>query len=270
MRFGTADGPVEALLCDADGCLFPSEEPAFDASATVTNSFLAELGASRRFTGEELRLATTGKNFRTTAVALAAEAGHSVDAETLERWVELERRAVTAHLAEVLKPDPLVIESLTRLAAAHPVAVVSSSAATRIDACLEATGLARLFPVAHRFSAESSLPVPAGKPDPAVYLHAIRRLGVNPQRAIAIEDSVPGALAALGADCLTAGNLLFVPAAERPRRKAELESAGVDEVITSWQDLECLLESSGAPAEPGRPMRERGSRATCRCVGLAI
>ena len=36
--------PVEAVLCDADGNLFPSEEPAFDASAEVTNAFLASLG----------------------------------------------------------------------------------------------------------------------------------------------------------------------------------------------------------------------------------
>jgi hypothetical protein len=34
---------LTALLCDADGNLFPSEEPAFVASAEVTNRFLAEL-----------------------------------------------------------------------------------------------------------------------------------------------------------------------------------------------------------------------------------
>ena len=32
---------VRYLLCDADGNLFPSEEPAFEASAEVTNAFLA-------------------------------------------------------------------------------------------------------------------------------------------------------------------------------------------------------------------------------------
>ncbi|MDQ3725476.1 MAG: HAD family phosphatase, partial [Actinomycetota bacterium] len=93
--------PVEALLCDADGCLFPSEEPAFEASAGVTNDLLEEIGHSRRFTAEELRLATTGQTFRTTAAALAAEEGKALDPEALERWVELERRAVTAHLGAV-------------------------------------------------------------------------------------------------------------------------------------------------------------------------
>ena len=40
----TAVERVTHLLCDADGNLFPSEEPAFDASVEVTNAFLASLG----------------------------------------------------------------------------------------------------------------------------------------------------------------------------------------------------------------------------------
>jgi hypothetical protein len=76
---------LEAVLCDADGNLFPSEEPAFVASADVTNRFLAAHGIPQRFTAEELRLATTGKNFRTTAVDLATAAG--VPVADLDRWV---------------------------------------------------------------------------------------------------------------------------------------------------------------------------------------
>ena len=243
--------PVEALLCDADGCLFPSEEPAFDASAGVTNRFLAEVGATARFSAEELRLATTGQNFRTTAAALAAAEGIEVDTGELERWVELERREVTAHLGQVLRPDPGVLEPLERLASRHELAVVTSSAASRVDACLRATGLGDLFPPASRFSAESSLPRPASKPDPAVYLHALEQLEVEPQRVLAIEDSVPGALAAVGAGCPTVGNLMFVPPAEGADRIAALESAGVADLIFSWEELELLLESSeSVRAEP--------------------
>jgi len=242
-----ADAPVDALLCDADGCLFPSEEPAFEASAEVTNEFLAELGGSRRFSGEELRLATTGKNFRTTAAALAAAEGSTVAPEMLERWVEAERQAVTAHLSEALLPDPFVIEPLSRLAASHTLAVVSSSAAARVGSCLRATGLDGLFPARLRFSAENSLPVPTSKPDPAIYLHALAEVGIASTRALAVEDSVPGAQAAVAAGCRTIGNVMFVPAAERARRVTELKRAGVVEVVSSWEDLELLLES----VEPG-------------------
>src|SRR3954453_8320694 len=76
---------LEALLCDADGNLFPSEEPAFVASADVTNRLLAAHGITQRFTAEELRLATTGKNFRTTAVDLTA--AHGVPVEDLPAWI---------------------------------------------------------------------------------------------------------------------------------------------------------------------------------------
>jgi beta-phosphoglucomutase-like phosphatase (HAD superfamily) len=161
---------LEVLLCDADGNLFPSEEPAFVASADVTNRFLADLGVDRRFSPEELRLATTGMNFRTTSRRLAAEAGHpEVD---VEPWVAEEKRAVTAHLGATLTPHPETSDALTALSAYLRPAAVSSSALTRLAACFTATGLDDLIPPAVRFSAEDSLPVPTSKPDPAVYLHA--------------------------------------------------------------------------------------------------
>jgi HAD superfamily hydrolase (TIGR01509 family) len=230
---------LEALLCDADGNLFPSEEPAFVASAEVTNRFLADLGVGRRFSPEELRLATTGMNFRTTSRRLAAEAGHpEVD---VEPWVAEEKRAVTAHLGATLTPHPETGDALTALSAYLRLAAVSSSALTRLAACFTATGLDELIPPAVRFSAEDSLPVPTSKPDPAVYLHACEQLGIHPEAGLAVEDSVPGALSAVRAGCPTVGNLLFVPAAERAQRAAALTDAGVLTVVSSWQQLADLL-----------------------------
>lgn len=247
---------VEAVLCDADGCLFPSEEPAFAASAAVTNEFLEEIGAEARFSGEELRLATTGKNFRTTAAALAAEEGAEVDPTTLERWVETERRRVSAHLAKVLEPDPNVLEPLSRIASRHALAVVTSSASSRLEACLAAAGLEELFPNEARFSAENSLPTPTSKPDPAIYVLASERLDISPSRGLAIEDSLPGAQAALAAGIPTLGNVMFVPPAEREDRIAELREAGVAGVLHSWGELEQMLGSIDSEAD--RPPSLRG------------
>jgi HAD superfamily hydrolase (TIGR01509 family) len=230
---------LEALLCDADGNLFPSEEPAFVASAEVTNRFLADLGVARRFTAEELRLATTGMNFRTTSLRLAAEAGQpDVD---VEPWVAEEKRAVTAHLGATLTPHGPTTDALTALSAHLRLAAVSSSALTRLDACFTATGLAGLIPPPVRFSAEDSLPVPTSKPDPAVYLHACEQLGIAPEAGLAVEDSVPGALSAVRAGCPTVGNLLFVAEAERAERAAALTDAGVLVLVDSWSQLADLL-----------------------------
>lgn len=234
---------VTTLLCDADGNLFPSEEPAFVASAQVTNRCLGELGIDRRYEPEELRLATTGMNFRTTIVALAREAGAEagVVPALLEEWVAEERRAVTAHLGVTLTPDPAVTGPLERLARRFALAAVSSSALARLDACFDATGLAALFPPAVRFSAEDSLPVPASKPDPAIYRYAGEALGVDGASAVAVEDSVPGVVSAVAAGFPTIGNVVFVPEAEREARIAELRDAGVSETVTSWEELEAVL-----------------------------
>ncbi|MCW2698456.1 MAG: family phosphatase [Modestobacter sp.] len=230
---------LEALLCDADGNLFPSEEPAFVASAEVTNRYLAALGSDRRFTAEELRLATTGKNFRTTAADLATAAGVAVP--DLTPWVAEEKQAVTAHLSRVLVPDAEVTGALGVLGRHLTLAAVSSSALTRLDGCFTATGIAGLLPAARRFSAEDSLPTPTSKPDPAVYLHACADLGIAPEQGLAVEDSLPGALSAVRAGCPTVGNLRFVAPAERAEREAQLREAGVIAVVSSWTELTDLL-----------------------------
>jgi HAD superfamily hydrolase (TIGR01509 family) len=252
---------VRFLLCDADGNLFPSEAPAFVASADVTNRFLDSLGVGVRYGAEQLRLATTGKNFRTTAVDLAlthgvrleppltpspgvvpaGSTGTTLTADLMDRWLAEEKDVVSDHLGRVLSPDPAVLEPLTRLAGRHELALVSSSALSRVDACLRATGLADLFPPERRFSAEDSLPRPTGKPDPAVYLHALDRLGTAAEVSLAVEDSLPGARSAVAAGLPTLGNLVFVPPDERAQRRAELTDAGVLAVVSSWSDVEAAL-----------------------------
>lgn len=231
---------LQVLLCDADGNLFPSEEPAFAASAGVTNDFLASLGVGRRYTPEELRLATTGMTFRRTAQTLAAEHGIT-EVEDLEVWVAEEKRVVTAHLRATLRPDPEVVEPLTTLQDRLVLAAVSSSASARLDGCFEATGLAGLIPARRRFSAEDSLATPTSKPDPAIYTHACHELGIRPEEGLAVEDSLPGAVSAVTAGCPTVGNVLFVPPAERAERIEALHQAGVVAVVSSWRQLADLL-----------------------------
>jgi beta-phosphoglucomutase-like phosphatase (HAD superfamily) len=233
--------PVEVLLCDADGNLFPSEEPAFVASTEVTNRLLERLAVDIRFTPEELRLRALGRNFRATALEIAAEHGLTLRAEDLEPWVVEEKAKVTAHLGAVLKPDLGVLDPVTRLARRFSVAAVSSSALSRLDACFRATGLEGLFPAEVRFSAEDSLPRATTKPDPAVYLYALAQLELAPERALAVEDSVPGVQSAVGAGIETVGNLVFAPPGERSARELELREAGAAAVVTSWSELERML-----------------------------
>lgn len=239
--------PITTLLCDADDNLFPSEKPAFAASVEVINRFLARFGVTAPFTAEELRKRAVGKNFRSTALDLAVQAGVSVDPDELEQWVGEEREQVTAHLAATLKPDPQVLAPLQALASRYALAAVSSSATKRLDACFTATGLDPLIPAHLRFSAEDSLPVPTSKPDPAVYLHAGQEMEIEAHQGLAIEDSVPGVKSAVAAGYLTVGNVMFVPADERSCRSAELIDAGAVAITDSWRALADALMLATAP-----------------------
>ena len=237
---------VRALLLDADDTLVPSEAPAFDASAEVTNRFLAACGIDRRVSGDELRSGFTGKNFRTTARELAAAAG--VQPVDLDGWVAEEKRVVTEHLSAVLRPDRAVHDVLSAVDGRLTLAAVSSSALTRLDGSFRAAGLAELLPPARRFSAEDSLPTPTSKPDPAVYLHACRELGIEPAQGLAVEDSVSGATSAVRAGCPTVGIVAFVPEGERADRRRRLADAGAFTVVGSWRELGALLLPAVAPA----------------------
>jgi HAD superfamily hydrolase (TIGR01509 family) len=107
--------------------------------------------------------------------------------------------------------------------------LASSSPRRLIEAVLVCLRLAERFGAVH--SAEGE---PRGKPDPAVYLHAAARLGHEPRRCMAIEDSIPGVLAAVAAGM----GCIAVPAPEH-RGDPHLHRATV--VLGSLTEIEDAL-----------------------------
>jgi HAD superfamily hydrolase (TIGR01509 family) len=99
---------------------------------------------------------------------------------------EVVRRMLQRYRADLPLLDGAV-DAVRRLADALPLAVASSANRPLIDAVLDGAGLADAFR-----TTVSSEEVPRGKPAPDVYLEAVRRLGVAPERAAAIEDSSNG------------------------------------------------------------------------------
>lgn len=241
---------VRAVLCDADGCLIPSEQPAFEAAVGVANRFLAKAGADQRFTAASLMQHSLGRNFRWTLEELSRQYRLVLPEAELADWLIEEDRVVTAHLRSRLRPDAAVAEPLAVLARRYLLAVVSSSGLSRLDACFEAMGLAALLPPESRFSARDSLPTPTSKPDPAVYRLALQRLCLEPTEAVAVEDSVVGATSAISAGIPTIGNLAFVPREERRDRAGELGRAGVSAVVDTWRELPDLLGSKASTPAP--------------------
>jgi HAD superfamily hydrolase (TIGR01509 family) len=244
----SAEPAPDAVLLDADDTLFASERLAFRVSARLFRRFADRYALTGDFSPEGLRGRGTGKNFRTTVTALLDHAGIAISPDEVDRWVAQEKEEVTAYLARELRPDPDVLAAVSALRRRYRLAVVSSCALSRLSACLTATGMADLLPPEVRFSAEDSLPEPTSKPDPAVYELALSRLGLEPGRAVAVEDSVNGARAALAAGIPTAGILHFVPEAERAARTRALRKYDVTPVAGSWAELTAHLTAVPATA----------------------
>lgn len=107
-------------------------------------------------------------------------------------------------------------------------AVVSSS--RNAEAVLEAAGIAELFDDRVDGEVADALELP-GKPEPATYLAAAERLGVEPARAAVIEDALSGVEAGRG------GGFGLVIGVDRGEQADALRQHGADLVVSDLADL---------------------------------
>lgn len=113
------------------------------------------------------------------------------DGLTHARWLRERDTYYLAH-AHGLGAMPHALDAVRRLAGAGLAqAAVSNSSRCIVDANLDAVGLGRYL----RFTLSLD-DVPAGKPNPAPYVMALDRLGLEASRAVAVEDSATGATSA--------------------------------------------------------------------------
>jgi HAD superfamily hydrolase (TIGR01509 family) len=117
-------------------------------------------------------------------------------------------------------------EVVERLAARWPLALASSSNRELIDLALEIADLAQYFR-----ATVSSEEVAHGKPAPDVYLEAARRLGSEPSRCVAVEDSHNGILSAVAAGM----RVIAIPNQAFPPRREALSKAA--RVLSSLDEL---------------------------------
>lgn len=110
-----------------------------------------------------------------------------INARVVERVLEVYRNDVP-----VL---PGAVRTVMQLAPRWPLGLASSANRPVIDAVLETTGIVGCFA-----ATVSGDEVEHGKPAPDVYLAAARKLGVDPSKAAAVEDSSNGLRSAAAAD----------------------------------------------------------------------
>jgi len=110
---------------------------------------------------------------------------------------ELATQVIDAVARRYASDLPLIAgarEAVTRLAGHVRLGLASSSPRRLIDTVLEEAGLTEFFEIT-----VSTEEVEAGKPSPAVYLEAVRRMDVPAVRTAAVEDSSNGLRAAAAA-----------------------------------------------------------------------
>lgn len=125
---------------------------------------------------------------------------------------EISSQVVQLVLAAYRDEVPLIdgaVAAVQRLAARWPLGLASSANRPVIDAVLETAGLSDSFS-----ATVSGEEVARGKPAPDVYLAAAEKLGVDPTRTAAVEDSTNGLRSAAAAGMLVVAvpNREFPPA----------------------------------------------------------
>ena len=175
----------QAVVFDFDGTIFDSETPIFAATAAA----LAEMGLALDIAGWSTAV---GHGEDDSYAALCAAVGAVFDRQEFEQ-----RYATQDRSARDRQPAlPGVRELIGELTEADvPLGIASSSPASWVESHLERLGLR------HAFSVVASCDRVGGrtKPDPASFRMAAARLGADPARSVAIEDSRPGVAAALAA-----------------------------------------------------------------------
>jgi HAD superfamily hydrolase (TIGR01509 family) len=166
-----------AVIFDLDGVLMDSEQRWNGAKEALVR----ETGGGWR---DEAPAVMMGMSSTEWAGYLRNELRVPMDVEAISRDVV---RRMEDGYRQSLPLLPGADAAVRALGARWPLGLASSSNREIIDLVLELAGFGDAFLVT-----VSSEEVERGKPAPDVYLAAARRLGVDPARCVAIEDSSNG------------------------------------------------------------------------------
>jgi HAD superfamily hydrolase (TIGR01509 family) len=189
-------GELRGVLFDMDGLLVDSEPIWFE----VESSVMSRLGGSW---DESDQAALVGGSLQRSLDYLLAKASRPVSRDVVAGWM-------VDGMVELLGTRPLRVmpgarELLAEVAAAGvPYGLVTSSERPVMEAVLGRLSVS--FPITVCGDDVSN-----SKPDPEPYLLAAARLGSDPRRCVALEDSPNGVAAAEAAGCLMVAVPSLVP-----------------------------------------------------------
>jgi HAD superfamily hydrolase (TIGR01509 family) len=192
---------IEAVVFDLDGVILDSEELWNEVREGLARERSGRW--SERATTDMMGMSSTEWSRYMHEVVGLQDPPEQISREVVHRMLD--------RYAQRLPLIDGAVDAVKRIAARWPLALASSSNRALIDRALEVSGLAPYFR-----ATVSSEEVARGKPAPDVYLEAARRLGIEPTRGAAIEDSANGIRSAdaAGMRVVAIPNRAFPPPAE--------------------------------------------------------
>jgi HAD superfamily hydrolase (TIGR01509 family) len=175
--------PIDLVLFDSDGTLVDSEI----IMARAWEQYLPAFGIT--ITADDALTRFKGISMLDSVVYLEGVRGAAFP----ESFIPDFRAYLAVMLQNELQPISgalALVKSLTM-----PFCLASNGPREKIDLCLGVTGLLPYFE-GRIFSAYE---VGSWKPDPGLYLHAAKVMGVDPSRCAVVEDSLPGMHAGVAA-----------------------------------------------------------------------
>ena len=212
-----------AVIFDCDGTLVDSETPGLD----VLYDEAVKIGAAIQ--REEVHAEFRGKRMMFCAKEIGLRLAEKPP-EFEENFTRTVRAAMANRFRAGLDPLPGAFELLNRL---HlPFCIASNGPREKMELTLGQCGLWPL--VKQRIF--SAYEVGHYKPDPGLFLHAAKELGVAPAHCAVVEDSLPGVQAGLAA-----GMQVF---SLHPQPGLPLELAGQVHFIENLGEFDRLLHGA--------------------------
>jgi HAD superfamily hydrolase (TIGR01509 family) len=220
---------LKLVIFDCDGVLVDSEPISIDLLLELIQSAGGDM--SRQVAYERY----LGQSIAKIVGDLEAEHSLSVSGGLLDSM----RLGLYERFRRELRPIEAVGEALANLAI--PYCVATSSQPERVKLSLAVTGLLPRFGD-NIFCASM---VTHGKPAPDLFIYAAKRMGVEPQACVVVEDSPAGIIAAKSAGMRVigfTGGSHAVPA----RLDTKIRKLSPDLILSDMRDLQGAIATLGA------------------------
>ena len=171
---------MRAVICDMDGLMIDSEKLYWAVGRELAREF-----------GKEVSDQTLGSMMgRSPIKSVEIYAKDLGLTESPAKLLEIREARVRQSLEKGVDAMPGLFELLDALKPKYKLAVATSAPMYLVEIIFHHLGLAKYFDVV-----QTSDDITHGKPDPEIYLKAMRRLELPPNQCIVLEDSSNGALA---------------------------------------------------------------------------